>query len=144
MIDEGAFAFHSLDALDGWNAMLGIQFENLVYNNLSSILPRLGLGRVLLKSAAPYVQRATSRQKGCQIDLLLQSEGMVCVVEIKRRQEIGTEVEQEVARKVQALKVPRDVTVRTALVYDGKLSPRVEARGYFDYLVPVDDFIRAQ
>lgn len=144
MIDEGAFAFRSLDALEGWNAMLGIQFENLVYNNLSSIMPRLGLGRVLLKSAAPYVQRATSRRRGCQIDLLLQSEGMVCVVEIKRRQEIGPEVEGEVSRKVQALKVPRDITVRTALVYDGRLSPQVEARGYFDFLVSVGDFVRSQ
>lgn len=142
LIDEGTFSFHSLDALEGWNAVLGIQFENLVRNNLSLILPKLGMERVLLKSAAPYVQHATSRQKGCQIDLLLQSERMICVVEIKRRREIGPEVEKEVEAKIRALKIPRNVTTRTALVYDGILSPRVDARGYFDFIVSVDDFIR--
>lgn len=143
LIDEGAFAFQSLDSLDGWQSILGIQFENLIFNNLPMLLPRLGMGHVLLMSAAPYVQRPTTRSRGCQIDLLLQSEGSVCVVEIKRRREIGPEVEQEVAAKVKALKVPGNKSVRTALVYDGELSPRVTARGFFDHIVSIDDIIRA-
>lgn len=136
MIDVDSFLFNSLEALPGWTAILGLQFENLVINNLALLLPLLGLGRVLLKSAAPYRQAATSRRKGCQIDLLLQSDRLFYVVEIKRRREIGIEIEDEVAEKVAALHVPQNYTVRTALVYDGHLSPQVAARGYFDALVP--------
>ena len=141
VIDKGAFKFAGVEALPGWDAILGLQFENLVANNLSAILPRLGLDRVLLKSAAPWRQAATSRRKGCQIDLLLQSERGVCVVEIKRRKEIGREVADEVAAKIRALGLPRSVSVRTALVYDGRISPRVEAEGFFDSIIPVSDLL---
>ena len=142
MIDKGAFRFASLEALPGWDSILGLQFENLVVNNLPSILPRLGLDRVLLKSAAPWRQAPTARRRGCQIDLLLQSEKCICIVETKRRREIGREVADEVAAKVKALAVPRDISVRTALVYDGHLSPGVETDGFFDALIPVADLLR--
>jgi hypothetical protein len=92
--------------------------------------------RTLLKSAAPFRQTATKRHRGCQIDLLLQADRKVCIVEIKRRNEIGREVEDEVAAKVKALALPRDASVRTALVYEGRLAPGVEADGYFDAIVP--------
>lgn len=141
VIDKGAFKFAGVEALPGWDTILGLQFENLIVNNLPAILPRLGLDRVLLKSAAPWRQKQTSRRRGCQIDLLLQSERGVCVVEMKRRREIGREVADEVAAKVRALDLPRDVSVRTALVYDGRLSPRVEAEGFFDSLIPVSDLL---
>lgn len=142
MIDKGAFRFATLKALPGWDSILGLQFENLVTNNLQKILPRLGLDRVLLKSAAPWRQLPTARRKGCQIDLLLQGEKFVYVVEMKRRREIGGDVVTEVAAKVKALALPRGISVRTALVYDGRLAPHVEAEGFFDALVPVADLLR--
>ena len=135
-IDSGAFMFSNLAAMKGWDAMLGLQFENLVLANIPSLLPLLGMERTLLKSAAPFRQTATRRHRGCQIDLLLQTDRKVCVVEIKRRREIGREIEDEVEAKVRALALPRDTSVRTALVYEGRLSPGVEADGYFDAIVP--------
>ena len=141
MIDAGSFRFNSLEALPGWDAMLGLQFENLVIGNLPALLPRLGLENVLLKSAAPYRQAAGTRRAGCQIDLLLQADRLIYVVEIKRRREIGVEIEDEVSRKVSALAAPRSMTVRTALVYAGRLSPQVAARGYFDALVSADELL---
>ena len=141
MIDKGVFRFNSLEALPGWDTILGLQFENLIANNLPLLLPRLGFDRVLLKSAAPWRQQPTARRKGCQIDLLLQSERSVCVIEIKRRKEIGREVASEVAAKVKALGMPRDISVRTALVYDGHLAPCVEAEGFFDTLIPVSELM---
>jgi predicted hydrolase (HD superfamily) len=59
-------------------------------------------------------------------------------VEIKRKAEIGEEVADEVQTKVEALGTPRGTTVRTALVYEGSISPRVEADGYFDFLIPAE------
>ena len=140
-IDENAYRFAGLDALPGWNAIMGLQFENLIVNNLSALLPRLGLDRVLLKSAAPWRQMPTQRRRGCQIDLLLQSEKSVVVVEIKRKNVIGPEIEKEIADKVKALDLPRDVSVRTALVYDGDLSPTVEANGYIDAIIPACELL---
>ena len=135
-IDSGSFRFGSLASLKGWDTMMGLQFENLVLANLPALLPLLGMDKTLLKSAAPYRQAATKRHRGCQIDLLLQTDRKVCIVEIKRKKEIGREVENDVESKVKALTLPRDFFVRTALVYEGRLAPGVEADGYFDAIVP--------
>ena len=59
-----------------------------------------------------------------------------CVVEIKRRREIGREVIDEVAEKVRRIPHRDGISVRTALVYDGHLAPIVEADGYFDAVIP--------
>ena len=75
--------------------------------------------------------------KGCQIDLLIQTERMALVVEIKRRKRIEHEIIEEVREKVANLDVSRELSVRTALVYDGELSPSVEADRYFDFIVPL-------
>lgn len=141
MIDMGVFRFSTLEALPGWDTILGLQFENLVSNNLPALLPRLGLSKTMLKSAAPWRQMPTARKRGCQIDLLLQCDRSVCIIEIKRRREIGREVSDEVAAKVRALAVPRGMSVRTALVYDGHLAPSVEAEGYFDAIIPIGDML---
>lgn len=117
---------------------MGLQFENLVLANVPSLLPLLGLERTLLKSAAPFRQTATKRHRGCQIDLLLQADRKVCIVEMKRKGEIGREIEDEVEAKAEALALPRGISVRTALVYEGHLAPGVEADGYFDAIVPIE------
>ena len=135
-IDNGTFRFNGLTSLKGWEAIMGLQFENLVLANLPALLPPLGMERTVLKSAAPYRQEATKKRRGCQIDLLLQSDRKICVVEIKRKGEIGREIESEVDAKIEALALPRDLSVRTALVYDGHLSSGVEADGYFDAIIP--------
>lgn len=54
---------------------------------------------------------------------------------MKRRRFIGEEVVHEVEQKLSALKVARSVSVRPVLVYDGELSSRVPADGYFSFIV---------
>ena len=137
-IVAGLFQFASLEQLRGWDAQLGYQFENLVLNHVGDLFPHLGIDKSLVLSAAPYVQRGTKRGEGCQIDLLIQTRRTVFAVEIKRRRDIGPEVMDEMAGKVQRLKVARGVSVRTALVYAGKLSPLVEAEHGFDILIPAE------
>jgi hypothetical protein len=56
-------------------------------------------------------------------------------VEVKRKREIGREVIDEVDRKVRSIKRPDGVSARTALVYDGHLSPVAAADGYFDAII---------
>lgn len=141
LIDKGLFRFSDLEQLPGWQSILGLQFESLVLNNIASLLPQLGLDRTVLVSAAPYRRAAHARGKGCQIDLLLQTRRSVWVVEIKRRREIGAEIVDEVAEKVRRLGLGRRVSVRTALVHSGRLSPAVEAEGFFDSVVDAADLL---
>ena len=143
IIDRGSFAFGSLDGLDGWESTMGLQFENLVLANLAGIAGRLGMGNAQIYSAAPF-RRAPSRdgtRKGVQVDLLIQTRRSICVVEIKRRREIGREVIDEVAEKVRRIPHRDGISVRTALVYDGHLAPIVEADGYFDAIVPFRELL---
>ena len=138
---DGSFVFASAESLPGWDAVLGLQFENLVLNNIHDLLPHLHLeGRQIL-SAAPFRRLKNNENGGCQIDLLIQSRKSVCVVEIKRQAEIGDDVESEVAEKVRRLKVREGISVRTALVYDGRISKRVATDGFFDALVPLEALI---
>ena len=136
MIDDGAYRFVSLDMLDGWNTVMGLAFENLVVNNYTSLLPHLHLGNTLITSAAPYRKSAVrGRNKGCQVDLLIQSQGMIWIVEVKRC-DIDKSVIAEVDAKVSCISRPSGVSIRTALVFDGTIAPTVEANGYFDAIIP--------
>ena len=140
MIEKDAFEFSSLEQLKGLDAMFGLQFENLVLANLQTLFPMLGLEESLVLSAAPFFQRATAGREKCQIDLMIQTQRMLMVVEIKRRREIGHEIIDEVDAKIRKLKFGPNLFLRTALVYDGRLSPSVAADRYFDFLIPADRF----
>ena len=136
-IRSGAYMFSSLAALQNWESLMGLQFENLVRNNLPSLIQNIGLQRKGLLSASAYRNKRTSRGGGCQIDLLLQSQSTAYVVEIKRRREIRSDVIDEVKGKVARLPLRSGMSVRTVLVYAGELSPAVENSDYFDFIVPV-------
>ena len=140
MVEKDLFEFSSLEQLSGLDGMFGLQFENLVLGNLQTLFPMLGLESSLVLSAAPYHQRATAGREGCQIDLMIQTQRMLMIVEIKRRREIGHEIIDEVDAKARKLKFRGGLSLRTALVYDGRLSPSVAADRYFDFLIPADRF----
>lgn len=135
-IEKGLLRALSLDQLPEWDAVLGLQFENLVLNNVPSLTRYLGLGCTPLLAAAPYSQRATARMKGCQIDLLLRTKHSLYVVEIKHRKSIAFSVVDETREKVLRLPADRRFSIRTALVYAGDLDPKVETEGYFDFIIP--------
>ena len=143
-IDEGSFAFASLDSLDEYDAVMGLAFENLVVNNWRRILPALHMEEALVTSAGPYFRHASKSPRGkpgVQIDLLVQTKRTFCVVEIKRKREIGKDVVEEVDRKIRALGRPAGVSAKAVLVYDGHLSPSVSAEAYFDAIVSFRDLL---
>lgn len=140
-IEGGRYAFASLESLPGWETTLGLQFENLVLNHAMELVPFLNLEGVPILSAAPFRKKGRKRGDGVQIDLLLQTRKAVFVVEVKRRREFGEEIEAEVAHKVERLPVPRGRSVRTALVYEGRLAPVVRGNAWFDALVPFEKLL---
>ena len=97
---------------------MGLQFENLVVNNAMDVASMIGIGNATIESAAPYRNARKDRNgksRGCQIDLLIQTPKAAYVVEVKRRGEIGPEIEQEVQRKIDNLPLRAGMTPRPVL-----------------------------
>lgn len=140
-IDRGGYAFVALEGLDGWDAIMGYQFENLVINNYAQLLKPLHLDNALIESAAPYRRTGTVGSPGLQIDFLIQTAHANIVVEIKRMKEIGPSVAEEVAGKIARFRRPRGKSFRTVLIYDGTLAPRLETGGFFDLLLPFSQLL---
>lgn len=140
-IRSGSFEFETLDRLAGWQSILGLQFEALVVNHYRELLPRLNSGRGLILSAAPFRKRGKDGGKGVQIDMLLQMRNAFEIVEVKRMKRIDESIEDEVERKIGILPIKGRKTIRTALVYDGELSPTVRENGYFDVLVSASEWL---
>ena len=143
-IDKGLFRSMSLEleSLVAWDSIMGLQVENLILNSFAAVRRRLGLDGVPILNAGPYVQRATQRKRGCQIDLLVSTKHAVYVIEIRLRRSIDTSVVDEVKTKVERLGVPMRSSVRTALIFDGLLDQRVVESDFFDHLIPIKELLR--
>ena len=140
-IQKGLFAFHDLGSLPGFDAMMGLQMENLVLNNLQAVLEKLRITTSGVISASPYFQNATRRQRACQVDILIQTRSALFVCELKFAKRVGAEVISEVAEKVRRLACPRHLSVRPVLIYLGELSSHVEEECYFSRVLALDDLL---
>jgi uncharacterized protein len=137
-IEKRLYQRAPLEALVSWDTIFGLQLENLVLQSLDLLRTTLQLDRVNVLNAGPYLQPATKRRAGCQIDLLLRTKQAVYVLEIKLRERIDRSVIEEMKEKVRRLEGARDLTVRTGLIFAGELDPRIERDDYFDFIVPFD------
>ena len=122
-----------LERLPAWRGILGLQFENLVYNNLNPIIEALGIDPQHIISVGPYMQRSTTRNEGaCQIDLLIHSKfDCLYVCELKFKRSIDPSVVKEVQQKIAILKRPKYLSVRPILIYAGELSEDIQSADYF-------------
>lgn len=137
-IKKGLFTEVAMESLSGWETIMAFQFENLVLNNIQSICSLLAINMNTVKSAAPYFQRKTQRSKPCQIDLLIETKYTVYVCEIKFRKMISKAVINEVQEKIERLKLPKGISVRPVLIYNGGLAAGIEKEGFFDRLLHFD------
>lgn len=138
-IAKGRFKSTALEQLEQWDTIMGLQFENLVLQNLDMIFKILELPRHTVLSAGPYHQNTTQRQKGCQIDLLIQTKRSIYLCETKFKGQIDASVIKEVDAKVAALKLPKSKSIRTVLIYDGQLAPSIKEERAFDFLIAADE-----
>ena len=142
-IRAGRFPFTSTTELPGWRTMLGLQFENMVVNNTKALIPLLHLEGQHILSAAPFSLRSAAHDKhGLQIDLLIQTARTAILVEVKNRCRIESDIESEIKEKLRRFPRRRNVSLRTALVYDGELSPAVVRSGVFDIVIPFSKLLR--
>lgn len=137
-IKSGRYEFESLTELAGWQTIMGLQFENLVLNRVMDLRDALHLNGAIIRSAAPY---RTDGGNAVQVDLLVQTDDVMYVVEIKRRKQIKATIVDEVKEKIRKIRRPKRISVRKGLVYDGELSPVVRRTGYFDAIIDVGSLI---
>lgn len=133
----------SLSHLPGWEAMMGFQVENLILNNRALLLSALGLSPTDIVADNPYLQRPTTRQRGCQVDYLIQTHTrnlFVCEFKITRR-ELGPEVVESMQEKLDRLFVPRGFAVVPVLVHLGEVSKAVYAKNYFYRIIDITQFL---
>jgi len=135
-IEKGIYQQSPLTSLEAWHSIIGLQFENLIYNSRNELLILLDLSSTTILNYGPFFQNATQRKKSCQIDLLVRTPSALYLIEMKVRQTIDTAVIDEVAEKITRLKLPSTLAVRTALVYQGELAPTLTKSDYFDHLIP--------
>jgi hypothetical protein len=132
--------------LPGWESIMGLQFENLVMNNLKNLCKILNINTQEIVTAGPFFQRATQRQKGCQIDLLIQTRHntlYLCEVKFSAK-EISTAVIEEVGRKIKNLSIPKSYSIRPVLIHVNGVSEIVKERELFSHIVDFSDFLALQ
>ncbi|NGX39864.1 MAG: hypothetical protein KR126chlam1_01201 [Chlamydiae bacterium] len=141
LIEKGLYRDVDLANLADWSSMMGLQFENLVLNNLPLLLKKLKIAPESLLSASPYFQKRTKRKDGCQIDLLIQTRFTYYVCEVKFGKKIGKDVIEDVLRKIDCITVPKTVLVRSVLIYQGELSNEVVDANFFSNAIAFEEFL---
>jgi AAA+ ATPase superfamily predicted ATPase len=141
LIKKNIYQEAHLERLPQWQTIMGLQFENLVLNNLKSIIQRLNIAPETIISAAPYFQNQTTRQLAVQIDLLIHSQYTLYLCEIKFRKKIENSIINEMIEKIKRLKIPNHLSVRPVLIYHGELSESVVKSNYFSHLIDFSELL---
>ena len=128
--------------MPGWEAVMGLQFENLVINNLKNLCKLLRIDLSEVSNAGPFFQRTTKRQKGCQIDLMIQTKhNTLYICEIKfSSSEIRGRVIEDMERKIKALSAPKRFSIRPVLIHVNGISQTVKESEVFNDIVDFSDF----
>ena len=130
-----------LDDLKGWSSIVGLQFENLVINNLKVILKILQIPPSSILSASPHFQRQTKNKDQCQIDLLIQTHKNIYPCEIKFKQEIDATVCDEMEIKLKKMKFTSSRSVRPVLIYHGELRRPDKIKETFTHTIRFKDLL---
>jgi AAA+ ATPase superfamily predicted ATPase len=140
-INRGYFEQALPQDLPGWNTIMGLQFENLVLRNRKSIFKLLGLNPTEILLDNPYYQHKTTRQRGCQIDYLIQTRlNTLFIIEIKfSKNELKTNIITEVQEKIHRLAIPRGYSCIPVLIHVNGVSDVIQDQGYFYKIIDMGD-----
>jgi hypothetical protein len=121
--------------------MLGFQLENLLLKNRSLLYQAVGIHAQDVVIDNPYIQKASGRKKGCQIDYLIQMHSntlFVCEVKMRRR-ELGLEVIDAMKAKIASLDFPKGFGVSPVLFHLGPVSDALLSSRYFYRIIDIAD-----
>lgn len=136
-INRNNYQLKSLVSLPEWNAIMGIQFENLVLNNRVQIHQILRIKPEEIICENPFYQHKTSRFPGCQIDYMIQTKfGTLYICEIKfSKNKVGSSVIMEVQKKMDSLKYPKGYSCRPVLIHVNGVDEDVIDSGFFAEII---------
>ena len=77
----------------------------------------------------------------CQVDLLVQTKHSIYVCEKKFRKKIQKNVIDEMYAKISRMEMPKMVSIRPVLIYEGNLSSRIREEDFFDHIIHFGDFL---
>lgn len=143
LIYQKTFALRSLATFPNWTSIMGLQFENLVIANRWALYRALNINPADIEIANPFFQRKTARQKGCQIDFLIQTyQNILYLIEIKFSQsKIGLHVEQEMQEKIANLNRSKGFSIRTVLVQVNGVTEELKNSSMVDYIIDFADLV---
>lgn len=143
LIEQGAYKQVATGKLPGWDSILGFQIESLLLTNREFLLQALGLDPSSVVCDNPFIQTATTRKKGCQIDYLIQTRfNSLILCEFKfSKNEINSSILKELKEKSDTLSVPRGFGKTLALFHIGGISPKVEESPLFYRTVDLRDLL---
>lgn len=123
----------SLSAFPAWESIMGLQFENMVANNRHELYKLLNIDPNNIIYDNPFFQKKTSRQKGCQIDFLIQTKfKTLYVLEVKfSKNPVTKMVIDEVKEKISRISTPRGTAVLPVLVHVNGASDALLDEDYF-------------
>lgn len=126
-----------------WDAIMGLQFENLVLNNSKTLWKKLHIQPDSIVFENPYFQRKTAGQEGCQVDYLIQTKyNVLYVCEIKfSREDIKSTIIEEVREKINRLKRPKHFSVMPVLIHVNGVADQVTESEFFSHIIDFSEFL---
>lgn len=142
-INSGSYEKVNLSSFPGWQSMLGLQFENLVIKNYDLLFRALAINPADVVVHGSYFQRKNARQRGCQIDYMIQTKyNTLFVCEIKFTQDsLGVEVVESVKEKIARLSLPRSFAALPVLIHAGETTQMLRDAEYFFSVINVNDYL---
>lgn len=133
----------TLSSLPGWDTIMGLQFENLVINNRHELYQILNIAPDSIIYDNPFFQKKTTRQKGCQIDFLIQTKfNTLFVIEIKfSRNKIKNKVIEEVSEKIDKISLPYGTAILPVLIHVNGVSDQLAESNYFHRIVDFGELL---
>jgi len=143
LVEKNLLAPASLSSFTGWNSLIGLQFETLVINNKNLLIKLLGIDFNDIQICNPYFQKANVRQKGCQIDFLIQTKtNVLYACEIKfSKNSLDSTVISEMKEKLQNLSAPKGFSVVPVLIHVNGVSASVIEADYFYKIIDFEGFL---
>ncbi len=128
----------TLKKVPAWDSIMGLQFENLVLGNFHTLYSLLHIPYEEIIQDGPFFQVATLRQRGCQIDYLIQLKyNSLYVCEIKfSTKPIGLEVIGEVQEKLNRLRTPWNTfSLRPVLIHVNGVADALKESAFFTHVI---------
>lgn len=143
-IRRGIFNFKNLSLLSSWNAIMGLQFENLVLSNRQSIHGLLGIEPDTIVNSNPFFQRKNKRYAGCQIDYMIQTRfNSLYICEMKfSSQPVDLSVIKQVEEKIARLHYPKGFSCRPVLIHVNGVTDEVLEADYFSHIIDLGELMQ--